>query len=77
MRRYAEDIIPIRRNPNLMICTIILGNTLVNVMSITIFGMMTEDYEMIPWVRVLVIIIFPTIVLLVFGEILPQIVCTK
>lgn len=66
--RYAEKIYPLRKQGNLLLCTLLLGNTVVNsamsIFSAAIFngavGLFTS-----------------TILIVVFGEILPQALCSR
>ena len=65
---YAKAIIPIRQNGNLLLCTLLLGNTIVNNgFSILLAGMTSA---------IVGLIISVTAVLL-FGEITPQAVCSR
>ena len=67
-KHYANKIMPIRANGNLLLCTLLLGNTIVNNgFSILLAGMTSE---------ILGLIISVTAVL-IFGEITPQAVCSR
>lgn len=65
---YAKDIYPIRKDGNLLLCTLLLGNTAVNslmsIFSAEIFNGTTG-------------FILSTFLILIFGEIIPQAVCTR
>jgi len=66
--KYAEKIYPLRKQGNLLLCTLLLGNTVVNsamsIFSAAIFngavGLFTS-----------------TILIVVFGEIIPQALCSR
>ncbi len=67
-RGYANKIIPIRTNGNLLLCTLLLGNTIVNNgFSILLAGMTSE----------LLGLIISVTAVLIFGEITPQAVCSR
>jgi hypothetical protein len=71
--QYAERIRPLRKRGNLLLCTLLLGNTLVNAylailldaISTTLFG---------PGI---IGVIATTFFIVVFGEIIPQSVCSR
>lgn len=65
---YANKIIPIRTNGNLLLCTLLLGNTIVNNgFSILLAGMTSE----------LLGLIISVTAVLIFGEITPQAICSR
>ena len=68
MRMHAERILPIRRRGNLLLCTLLLGNTLVNAMIAILLGDMAGG---------IVGGIVTTGLIVVFGEIIPQALCKK
>ena len=61
-RRWAEKILPIRKRGNLLLCTLLLGNTLVNAVIAVFLSDLTSG---------LVGTLVTTALILVFGEILP------
>lgn len=67
-KKYAEAILPYRRKGNLLLCTLLLGNVLVNnVLTIlldTLAGGLTA-------------ILAATAGIVVFGEIVPQSICSR
>lgn len=67
-KRYARAIEPVRRRGNYLLCSILFSNTLVN-STISVF---LEDLS-----DGLVAIITSTILIVMFGEILPQAFCSR
>lgn len=67
-RRYATTIIPMRRHSNLLLCSLVIGNVIVNA------GLQVLLDRVFPG---LVGFISTTICLTMFGEILPQAVCAR
>ena len=67
-RRYAARILTVRKDGNLLLCTLLWGNMLVNsLLSVTMAGLGGE----------LVGVLVSTPLLVLFGEILPQSVCSR
>lgn len=67
-RDYAAAIIPMRRHSNLLLCSLVLGNVIVNA------GIQILLDSVFPgWVS----FISTTICITIFGEILPQAVCAR
>jgi hypothetical protein len=67
-RSYAAKIYPLRKKGNLLLCTILLGNVLVNSTSTLILGSYVEG---------LFAAIGSTMLIVIFGEIIPQAVCSR
>lgn len=67
-RRDAATIAPLRRTGNLLLCTLLLGNTLVNAMIAILLSDMTDG---------IVGGLVTTALIVVFGEIIPQSVCSR
>ncbi|PIA52652.1 hypothetical protein AQUCO_01000490v1 [Aquilegia coerulea] len=67
-KKYAAKIFPVVKNQHLLLCTLLIGNSLA-MESLPIF----LDKLVKPWAAVLMSV---TLILL-FGEILPQAVCTR
>ncbi len=67
-KRRAERILPVRRRGNLLLCTLLLGNTMVN----AFLAILTESIA--PGVYGAV---FSTAFILIFGEIIPQSACSR
>ena len=67
-RSNAAKILPLRKHGNLLLCTLLLGNTLVNAMiAILLAGMSSGIMGGL----------ITTAVIVVFGEIIPQSVCSR
>jgi len=66
--RYAKTIMPLRKRGNLLLCTLLLGNTLVNALIAVLLADMTSG---------VVGSILTTVLIVVFGEIGPQSVCSR
>ena len=67
-RANAQKILPMRESGNLLLCTLLIGNTLVN----TCISILMNDLAQGP-----VAIAAATAVIVVFGEISPQAVCSR
>lgn len=67
-KEYAKKIIPVRTNGNLLLCTLLLGNTIVNNGVSILLADLTSG--------VIGLVISVTLVL-ICGEILPQAVCSR
>lgn len=67
-RKHASKILPVVKNQHLLLCTLLIGNSLA-MESLPIF----LDKLVPPWAAVLVSVTL----ILVFGEILPQAICTR
>ncbi|KAL3639185.1 hypothetical protein CASFOL_017092 [Castilleja foliolosa] len=67
-RIYASKILPVVKNQHLLLCTLLIGNSLA-MESLPIF----LDKLVPPWAAILVSVTL----ILMFGEILPQAICTR
>mmetsp|Transcript_44265 Transcript_44265/g.71035 ORF Transcript_44265/g.71035 Transcript_44265/m.71035 type:complete len:721 (-) Transcript_44265:233-2395(-) len=67
-RVYAKKIIPVRAKGNLLLCTLLLGNTMVNALIAILMADLTDG---------LVGLALSTLSIVVFGEILPQAACSR
>lgn len=67
-KSYAKKIYPLRAHGNLLLCSILLGNVLVNAISTLILGNYLEG---------VFAAIGSTMFIVVFGEILPQAACSR
>ncbi|KAJ3331696.1 hypothetical protein HDU76_002454 [Blyttiomyces sp. JEL0837] len=68
-KMYAERIEPIRKNAHLLLVTLLLANTVVNETLPILFSLVElEGYQAV---------LFSTLLVLVFGEIIPQAVCAR
>lgn len=65
---YAHKIYPLREKGNRLLCTILLGNVLVNSTSTLILGSYLEG---------IFAAIGSTMLIVIFGEIIPQAVCSR
>ncbi|KAI5706961.1 hypothetical protein M8J75_012902 [Diaphorina citri] len=67
-RKYAKTIIPVREHGNYLLCSILLGNVMVN----STFTILLDDIT-----SGLVAVIGSTLAIVIFGEISPQAVCSR
>lgn len=67
-RRYAASIIPMRRHSNLLLCSLVLGNVVVNAGIQFLLDLVFPG---------LIGFISTTICITIFGEIVPQAVCAR
>lgn len=67
-RRYASAIIPMRRHSNLLLCSLVLGNVIVNVCLQALLDTVFPG---------LVGFISTTVCITLFGEIAPQAICAR
>ncbi|XP_057793984.1 DUF21 domain-containing protein At1g47330-like isoform X1 [Salvia miltiorrhiza] len=67
-RKHASKILPVVKNQHLLLCTLLIGNSLA-MESLPIF----LDKLVPPWAAILVSVTL----ILMFGEILPQAICTR
>ena len=63
-KRYANAIIPVRNHGNYLLCTLLLGNVLVN----STLTILLDD-----WTSGIVAIVGSTVGIVIFGEIIPQV----
>ena len=67
-RKWAATIRPLRDQGNLLLCTLLLGNTLVNSLISILLDSVTQG---------MVAVLVATFVILIFGEIIPQAICVR
>ncbi|CAF1120410.1 unnamed protein product [Adineta steineri] len=67
-RKYAKSIYPVRKRGNFLLCTILLGNVLVN--SITTILLDTLIHGILA-------VAGATLAIVIFGEIIPQAICSR
>ncbi|VDP12725.1 unnamed protein product [Onchocerca flexuosa] len=70
-REYASNILPLRARGNFLLCSIVLGNTICNIVVTLlisdIFKLVDEYY-----VNIVLSLVIPTIIITLLGEIVPQ-----
>lgn len=67
-RKYAAAIMPVRSHGSLLLCSLLLGNVLVNSVLTILMDDLTSG---------LIAVIFSTLAIVIFGEIMPQAVCSR
>lgn len=67
-KKYARIIQPVRDHGNYLLCSILLGNVLVN----SIFTILLDDLT-----SGLIAVVFSTLAIVMFGEISPQALCSR
>ena len=67
-KRYAKTIYPLRKRGNLLLCTVLLGNTLVNAAIAILLADISGG---------IVGGIMTTFLIVIFGEIIPQSICSR
>ena len=68
MGRYARKLLPLRRRGNLLLCAILLGNVMVN----SLLSILMADIA-----GGAIALISSTALIVVFGEIVPQAICSR
>ncbi|XP_005102419.1 metal transporter CNNM4 [Aplysia californica] len=67
-RKYAKRIAPLRKRGNFLLCTLLLGNVMVNSTFTILFDNLTNG---------LIAVISSTVGIVLFGEIIPQAICSR
>ena len=68
MGKYARKLLPLRRRGNLLLCAILLGNVMVN----SLLSILMSDIA-----GGVIALISSTALIVVFGEIVPQAICSR
>uniref|UniRef100_A0AC34QRI3 CNNM transmembrane domain-containing protein n=1 Tax=Panagrolaimus sp. JU765 TaxID=591449 RepID=A0AC34QRI3_9BILA len=76
-RKYAQNILPLRKNGNLLLCTILIGNTFVNNCQTLLLSNLFNNLQLEAHLMMLLSIITPSAIIVVIGEILPQALCCR
>ena len=69
-REYAKAILPVRKMGNYLLCSILLGNVLVNNSLTIVLDTMTGGGGALA-------VVFATLAIVIFGEIIPQSICSR
>ncbi|CAG2174196.1 unnamed protein product [Oppiella nova] len=67
-KQYAKQITPVRKRGNYLLCTLLLGNVLVNNTLTILLDSLTSGF---------VAVVASTIAIVIFGEIIPQALCSR
>lgn len=67
-KKYAKTISPVRKRGNFLLCTLLLGNVLVN----NLLTILLDDLS-----NGLIAVVAATMGIVIFGEIIPQAVCSR
>ena len=67
-KKYAKHIIPLRQKGNFLLCSLVIGNVLVNSLLTILLDNLTSG---------LLAVVFSTIGIVLFGEIVPQALCNR
>lgn len=67
-KNFANKILPVRKHGNFLLCTLLLGNTLVNSSFTILLDNLTSG---------IVAIVGSTMAIVIFGEIVPQSICSR
>lgn len=68
-KKYAKKILPVRRHGNFLLCTLLLGNTLVNASFTILLDKLVGSGA--------VAVIGSTLAIVIMGEIIPQSICSR
>ncbi|KAK0405368.1 hypothetical protein QR680_017947 [Steinernema hermaphroditum] len=77
-KRYARNILPLRRNGNFLLCSLLLGNQLVNnLMTLLLVNLLDTYFSFSFLIQFTISTVIPMLIIVIMGEIVPQAVCTK
>uniref|UniRef100_A0A8R1TZN2 CNNM transmembrane domain-containing protein n=1 Tax=Onchocerca volvulus TaxID=6282 RepID=A0A8R1TZN2_ONCVO len=75
-REYASNILPLRARGNFLLCSIVLGNTICNIMVTLLISDIFKSVDEY-YVNIVLSLVTPTIIITLLGEIVPQAVCAR
>jgi len=75
--RNAKRILPVRKRGNLLLCTLLIGNTLVNVMLSVLTDPIWRFLFGFDAIGDIFSLVLPTCLIVVCGEIIPQSLCSR
>ena len=75
--QFAKTILPLRRRGNLLLCTLLIGNTLVNVSLAVLTDPIWTYLFGTSTVGAVLSLALPSVIIVVLGEIVPQSVCSR
>uniref|UniRef100_A0A914Z6N5 CNNM transmembrane domain-containing protein n=1 Tax=Panagrolaimus superbus TaxID=310955 RepID=A0A914Z6N5_9BILA len=77
-KQYAQNILPLRRNGNLLLCTILIGNTFVNnAVTLLISNLIEASGNFEQWLMFILSVLLPAAIIVFIGEIIPQAICCR
>lgn len=74
---HAKNILPLRKRANLLLCTLVLGNTVVNNFLTLMMDNLIDSIELQQTYRYVISVAITLCLIMTFGEIIPQAVGMK